>query len=113
MAGADGVFAQVRLAPYREPVDYCLRGRVLDFAEVDDQPGSKSASASNSLSSIGATGKWYFRVAPGRGRGSGKSVAGVVIALNSATRQLLDEMMPGLVAKVENDYRESSSKSTK
>jgi hypothetical protein len=41
-----------------------------------------------------------------------KSVAGVVIALNSATRQLLDEMMPGLVAKVENDYR-ASGKTTK
>jgi hypothetical protein len=53
-----------------------LRGRVLDFAEVDDQPGSKSASASNSLSSTRATGKWYFRVAPGRGRGSGKECGG-------------------------------------
>ncbi|HWT81840.1 MAG TPA: ABC-type transport auxiliary lipoprotein family protein, partial [Candidatus Methylomirabilis sp.] len=33
-----GVFAQVRLAPYRDPVDYTLRGRVSNFEEVDD-PG--------------------------------------------------------------------------
>jgi hypothetical protein len=46
-------------------------------------------------------------------RSQDKLVMGVVIALNSATRQLLDEMMPGLVAKVENDYREASGKTTK
>jgi hypothetical protein len=39
-----------------------------------------------------------------------KGVAGVVSAVNRATQQLLDEMMPGLVAKVENDYRDASNK---
>ena len=36
-----GVFAEIRLAPYRDPVDYSLRGRVLDFEEVDEPTGVK------------------------------------------------------------------------
>ena len=36
-----GLFAEVRLAPYRDPVDYTLRGRVLDFEEVDEPTGVK------------------------------------------------------------------------
>jgi hypothetical protein len=42
-----------------------------------------------------------------------KGVAGVVSALNTATQQLLNEMMPTLVAKVENDYRDASNKTAK
>jgi hypothetical protein len=32
---------------------------------------------------------------------------------NRRPNQLLDEMMPGVAAQVENDYREASSKTTK
>jgi ABC-type uncharacterized transport system auxiliary subunit len=37
-----GVFAQVRLLPGREPLDYVLRGRLLSFEEVDYE-GAKRA----------------------------------------------------------------------
>ena len=36
-----GVFSEVRLLPARDPVDYLLRGRVLNFEEVDYEGGAK------------------------------------------------------------------------
>ena len=109
-----GVFAEIRLAPYRDPVDYSLRGRVLDFEEVDEPTGVKGR-VSLELTLIRSRDRQvvFFERRQAEFGAEEKGVAGVVSALNSATQQLLDEMMPGVVARVENDYREASSKTAK
>ena len=109
-----GIFAEVRLAPYRDPVDYSLRGRVLDFEEVDEPTGVKGR-VSLELTLIRSRDRQvvFFERRQAEFGAEEKGVAGVVSALNSATQQLLDEMMPGVVARVENDYREASSKTAK
>ena len=109
-----GVFAEIRLAPYRDPVDYSLRGRVLDFEEVDEPTGVKGR-VSLELTLIRSRDRQvvFFERRQAEVGAEEKGVAGVVNALNSATQQLLDEMMPGVVARVENDYREASSKTAK
>ncbi len=109
-----GVFAQVRLAPYRERVDYTLRGRVLHFEEVDDPSGVKGRVGIELTLVRSCDGQVVFfgrRQAETAAQEQG--VVGVVSALNSATRQLLDEMMPGLVSNVKHAYREVSSKTAK
>jgi ABC-type uncharacterized transport system auxiliary subunit len=109
-----GAFAQVRLAPYREPVDYTLRGRVLNFEEVDDPTGVKGR-VGLELTLVRSRDRQvvFFGRRQAEAVAQEPGVAGVVSALNSATRQLLDEMMPGLVSDVERDYRETSDKTTK
>ena len=109
-----GVFAEIRLAPYRDPVDYSLRGRVLDFEEVDEPTGVKGR-VSLELTLVRSRDRQviFFERRLAEAAVQEKGVAGVVSALNSATQQLLDEMMPGVVARVENDYREASSKTAK
>jgi len=109
-----GVFAEIRLAPYRDPVDYSLRGRVLDFEEVDDPTGVKGR-VGLELSLVRSRDRQviFFERRQAEAAVQEKGVAGVVSALNSATRQLLDEMMPGVVARAENDYREASSRNAK
>ena len=109
-----GVFAQVRLAPYREPVDYSLRGRVLDFEEVDDPAGVKGR-VGLELTLVRSRDRQviFCERRQAEAAAQEKGVAGVVSALNRATQQLLDEMMPTLVAKVENDYRDAFNKTAK
>jgi len=41
-----------------------------------------------------------------------EGVPGVVSALNAATKQILDEMIPAIVAQVESDYRAAADKAT-
>jgi ABC-type uncharacterized transport system auxiliary subunit len=102
-----GIFADVRLAPYRDPVDYTLRGRVLDFEEVDDPTGVKGR-VGLELTLVRSRDRQvvFFGRRQAEVAAQEKGLAGVVSALNSAAQQLLDEMMPGLVARVENDYRD-------
>jgi ABC-type uncharacterized transport system auxiliary subunit len=109
-----GVFDQVQLAPYRDPVDYTLRGRVLDFEEVDDPAGVKGR-VGLELTLVRSRNRQtiFFERRQVETAAQEKGMAGVVSALTRATQQLLDEMMPTLVAKVENDYRDSSNKTTK
>jgi ABC-type uncharacterized transport system auxiliary subunit len=108
-----GVFAQVWLAPYVGNADYVLRGQVLSFSEVDYQGGVKARVG------LGLT---LLRVPDRKVAWSAQrqvenvvqeqGVPGVVNALNAATKQILDEMIPGIVAQVESDYRASTSKTT-
>ena len=95
-------------------MDYSLRGRVLDFEEVDEPTGVKGR-VSLELTLIRSRDRQvvFFERRQAEVGAEEKGVAGVVSALNSATQQLLDEMMPGVVARVENDYREASSKTAK
>ena len=108
-----GVFAQVWLAPYHGDVDYVLRGQVLSFSEVDYQGGVKARVA------LGLT---LLRLPDRKAAWSAQrqvesavqeqGVPAVVNALNAATKQILDEMIPGIVAQVESDYRATTSKTT-
>jgi len=107
-----GIFAQVRSLPAREPADYVLAGRVFNFEEADYKEGGK-ARVSLELSLLRSHDRkvvWSARrlvEIPFQGGG----VPGVAIAFNSATQQLLREVLPGLVAQVEQDFRASQGQS--
>jgi ABC-type uncharacterized transport system auxiliary subunit len=103
-----GVFAGVRMLPTRERLDYTLAGRVLSFEEVDHEGGGNVRVALE----LSLTRTSDHRViwsskqraeAPVQERG----VEGVASALNASCAQLLREMIPGLIAQVEQDYKAS------
>src|SRR5262249_10858402 len=108
-----GVFAQVLLAPYQGIVDYVLRGQVLSFCEFDYQGGVKAQVGlrlillrSPDRKVVWSAQRQVENVVQEQG------VPGVVNALNAGTKQILDEMIPGIVAQVESDYRASTDKTT-
>src|SRR5271167_2099890 len=91
-----GVFAQVRLAPFLEPVDYVLRGRVLSFSEVDYQGGVK-ARVGLRLTLLRMPDRKVAWSAERQVENvvQEQGVPSVVSALNAGTKQILDEMIPG------------------
>jgi ABC-type uncharacterized transport system auxiliary subunit len=107
------VFAQVRVGPVREPTDYVLKGRVLSFAEVDYQ-GAVKARVGLQLTLLRSRDRKVAWSAQRQVENAvqEQGVAAVVNALNAATKQILDEMIPGIVAQVESDYRASNDKTT-
>jgi ABC-type uncharacterized transport system auxiliary subunit len=107
-----GVFSQVVIFPVQQPVDYILRGRVAHFEEVDYEAGGK-ARVSLELTLVRAR----DRKAIWSGRNTaeapfaGKGMEGVAAGVNAATERLVREMLPGMVAQVEQDYRATSGQS--
>ncbi|MGD1156082.1 MAG: ABC-type transport auxiliary lipoprotein family protein [Terriglobia bacterium] len=106
--GSTGVFAEVRILPARERLDYMLAGRVLSFEEVDHEGGGNVRVALELLLMRTSDHKviWSSKQrveAPLQERG----VEGVAGALSASCAQLLREMTPGLIAQVEQDYRAS------
>jgi len=103
-----GVFAEVKMLPVRERVDYTLRGRVLNFEEVDSEGGSKTRLDLE---------LWLERTSDHKVVWSGEqrletplpehSVEGVASALNASCAQALGEMAPGLIMQVEQDFKSS------
>jgi ABC-type uncharacterized transport system auxiliary subunit len=108
-----GVFAQVGLAPYVGSVDYILRGQVLSFSEVDYQGGVK-ARVGLRLTLLRMPDRKVAWSAERQVENvvQEQGVPSVVSAINAATKQILDEMIPGIVAQVESDYRASTGKTT-
>jgi ABC-type uncharacterized transport system auxiliary subunit len=108
-----GAFAQVLLAPYQGNVNYVLRGQVLGFSEVDYQGGVK-ARVGLRLTLLRMPNRTVAWSAQRQLENTvqEQGVPGVVTALNAATKQVLDEMIPGIVAQVESDYRASTGKTT-
>ena len=105
---SSGVFAQVKMLPARERVDYTLGGNVGSFEEVDSEGGAKVRFALEL--SLVRTGDHKLvwsgeqrREAPLAERG----VEGVASGLNAACAQALRAMVPGLIAQVEQDYKSS------
>lgn len=104
-----GIFTAVRVLPSREPVDYLVRGRVLNFEEVDSVAGVKARVALEMMlirvrdHKILWSDSRQEESAP-----EGKGVPAVVQAVNAASERLLDGALPGLVAKVEADSRPGS-----
>lgn len=107
-----GVFAEVRQLPAREGVDYYLGGRVLNFEEVDYEPPVKGRVALE-LSLARAEGRKVFwsgtRQAMVAAEGSG--MPAVVEAVNAATDQVLNELLPPLLTAAEKDIGQGSKPS--
>jgi ABC-type uncharacterized transport system auxiliary subunit len=103
-----GVFAQVKMLPVRERVDYTLGGRVTSFEEVDSDAGAKVRLAlalslvRTSDHKLVWSGEQRLETPlPERG------VAGVASALNASCSQALRDMVPGLITQVEQDFKGS------
>ncbi len=103
---SSGVFSQVMVLPSREHVDYTLGGNVTNFEEVDSEGGVRVRLAME---------LWLIRMSDHEtvwtGRQqienplSGHGIQGVADALNSSCTQALREMVPGLIAQVEQDAK--------
>ncbi len=105
--GQMGVFADVRLLPSREPVDYVLKGRLLNFEEVDDDQGGKgrAALALELVRSRDRRVVWSF-TRQSEHAIEGKGMSGVVDALDASTEDLLGQALTGLTQQVEHDFAE-------
>lgn len=105
---SSGVFAQVKMVPFKDLADYTLGGQVTNFEEVDADGGVKVRLAlvlslvRNSDRKLVWSGTQREEM-PRQGEG----VAGVASTMNTACGQALREMIPGLVAQVEQDFKSS------
>src|SRR5204862_6184385 len=96
------VFAHVRLIPSHEPSDYTLKGHLLNFDELDYEPGGK-ARVTLDLMLVRTSDKktvWTDRREVTHSINQ-TGVAGVVNALSAARHQLLSEARPSPAAEVE------------
>ena len=107
-----GVFAAVRRLPSRDPVDYVLRGSILNFEEVDDESGVRGRVAVQmSLVRSRDRKTLWSQSRQAESAAQGKGVPGVVEALNAASVRVLDDLLPAVVAQVEHDSQQGSNQS--
>jgi ABC-type uncharacterized transport system auxiliary subunit len=103
-----GAFTQVKMLPVRERVDYTLGGSILSFEEIDSE-GSPKVRLGLALSLVRTSD--HKLVWSGEQRQETPlqehGVEGVANALNGACAQVLREMIPGLIAQVEQDFKDS------
>jgi len=107
-----GVFADVRRLSSGMGADFILRGRVLNFEEVDGEAGvhGRVALELNLVrASDGATVWSDTRLVERPAEGTG--VPGVVKALNASSEQLMNESLTGLIAQVKSEFARSSGQS--
>ncbi|HZP03043.1 MAG TPA: ABC-type transport auxiliary lipoprotein family protein [Terriglobia bacterium] len=107
-----GVFLEVRILPTPEPLDYLLRGRVNNFEEVDDSSGGKGRVALELwlLRSRDHKVVWNAtREVESAIQEAG--VPGVVKALNASSERILKDVLSGLAAQVEKDFKASQGPS--
>ena len=107
-----GVFAEVRRLSSGAKADFILRGRVLNFGEVDEEAGvhGRVGLELNLVrASDGATAWSDTRLVERPAEGEG--VAGVVRALSASSDQLMNELIPGLIGQVESEFARSSGQS--
>ncbi len=108
---ASGVFSDVRLFPHATPGDYQLRGRLLNFEELDYEAGGHIRVA---LELDLVRGRDHKIVWSDTGRSEravqGKGVAAIVDALNASAAQVVDQLLPPLLAQVERDAAQNTSK---
>lgn len=108
LRGTD-VFSDVRLFPHSGAGDYVLRGRLLNFEELDYEAGGRVRLG---LELMLVRTKDHQVVWSDRrqkeGSIQGKGVSSVVNALNTLTGQLLNEVLPELVSSVESTSHQSS-----
>lgn len=107
-----GVFAAVRRLPSRDPVDYVLRGDILNFEEVDDASGVRGRVAVQmSLVRSRDRKTLWSQSRQAESAAQGKGVPGVVEALNAASVRVLDDLLPAVVAQVERDSQQNPNPS--
>lgn len=101
-----GIFAQVRMLPYREPLDYVLRGHVSNFEELD-YGGVSKVRVGLELTLVRSRDHKvvWSELRQVENPIQEKGMAGVVKGLNASSQQLLSDELPGLVAQVEQDYK--------
>ena len=105
------VFAQVWTSPTREPSDFILKGTLLNFDELDYEPGGKARVALD-LRLVRARDQktvWSDRREVNHSI-DGKGMDGVVNSLSAASDQLLSEALPGLVAVAESELNQTPQK---
>ncbi|MHB8653717.1 MAG: ABC-type transport auxiliary lipoprotein family protein [Terriglobia bacterium] len=105
------VFAHVRSLPTREPSDFILKGHLLNFDELDYEPGGKVRVALD-LRLVRARDQkavWSDRREVDHSIDT-KGVDGVVNALSAASDQLLSEALPGLAAAAESEFNTTPQK---
>ena len=102
---SSGVFTQVKMLPVREAVDYTLNGKVASFEEVDSEGGARVRLA---LALTLVRTRDHKMVWSDQRRQetpvSEPGVEGVANALNASSVQALRDMIPGLLAQVEQDF---------
>jgi ABC-type uncharacterized transport system auxiliary subunit len=104
-----GALAAVRRLPSREPMDYLLRGRLTNFEEVDSTAGVKARVGVEMMLIRTRDRKILWSDSrQEESAAQGKGVAAVVEALNAASDRLLEGTLPGLLAKVQEDWRQNS-----
>lgn len=107
-----GVFSEVRLLPARDPVDYLLRGRLLNFEEVDYEGGAKGrVRLELTLVRVRDHKVLWSEARQAQVAAQGKEVAGVVEALSAASDQVLQELVPALLAQAAQDIQQGSKTS--
>ena len=107
-----GEFAGVRILPSRAPVDYVLRGRLLNFDEVDFDAQVKGRVVLElSLLRSRDNALVWSGIRQAESVAEGKGVPAVASALSAASGQLLDATLPLLVAAVERDVQRGSNAS--
>jgi ABC-type uncharacterized transport system auxiliary subunit len=106
------VFAHVRMSATHEPSDFLLTGHLLNFEEIDYESGGKVRVALDLRLVRNTDHKtvWSDRRELEHAVGE-EGVNGVVTALSAATDQLLSEMLPGLAAEAEREFKEGAAKS--
>jgi ABC-type uncharacterized transport system auxiliary subunit len=107
-----GIFAEVKVLPRRESVDYTLSGRLFSFEEVDYEAGGKGRVALRLTLTRSRDRQVVWTLMRQTDRAiEEKGMAGVVDALDAATADLLREAVPGLAAQVERDFKETQQHS--
>jgi ABC-type uncharacterized transport system auxiliary subunit len=108
-----GVFAQVQSPPLGQPVDYVLKGRVLNLEEIDYEGGVKGR-AGLELSLLRSRDHRIVWSAQRQVENAvrEKGVAGVVNALDGVVKQVLEEMTRAVVAQVESDVQVPPGRAT-
>jgi ABC-type uncharacterized transport system auxiliary subunit len=105
-------FSDVRLLPARDPVDYLIRGRLLNFEERDSD-GSSKGHVALELSLVRVRDR---KTLWSGGRevsiaAQGKGVPAVIEALNAASDQVLNELLPAVESQVKQDFQQGAKTS--
>jgi ABC-type uncharacterized transport system auxiliary subunit len=108
---SSGVFTQVKELPAREHLDYSLGGRVFSFEE-DDAGGGAKVRLGFSLALVRMSDRKLVWSDQRREESAlaEHGVDGVAKAVNDSCAQAMREMAPGLIAQVEQDFKNSTSK---
>ena len=107
-----GLFAEVHMLPARGESDYYLRGRVLHFEEVDYE-GAVSGRAALELTLVRGSDRQVLWSAARQvqSAATGQGHAAVVAALDTASDQVLADLVPLLLAKAEEDLKQGAKTS--